>query len=1114
MTDPVARDVRRRVETLLWDLLPELYRLRDGGGDLRRFLSVLAVPLAEVRQNVEELHADLFIDSCNDWVIPYLAEMVGTRVVFPDARSNRADVRGTVAWRRRKGTPRALEEMAGELSGQVVVTQEGWKPLLVAQDLNLLRERRTIADLRRAAVAEQVGGPLDATYHAVDPGPVGARSGRYHPRHVVHWLHPTRLFPVTGGTPFDSTARAEGVPTGADLRFAVHPLGAAQPLRARRTGPEDALPADRIPPLHFAAAPAAWFGREGRFTVRLNGLPGGVAQREPVVRAPSHRPADVPLVAGGCTVAVLSHARDRLHAPVTLEVRAAPQPAPGAVPDATQAARCGRAEIGPAGEQELPPEAAGIPAAPATMLRLLPSAGGLAFFPGAIVELAGTTAEARCRSRDPSLRQAGFLAGALVVDVPPTWVVAGSGAAGGRWFHLASDGSLFDAQSAAAAAAGGAPDVPWGAAGKDPLAGDPATVGPGPAWPPAVATAAQERLARVPHAPARPPVVLHGGGVVLDGDPVSAVDAQEPAGLAFGARVGLVEHPFLRLAWRGPDARKAAECAVLDPEGRALVDARAAAARLGAIAGMRSRGAELVVRLEAAREGVTLAPCEVVWHADDGAPTLLFLPQLTASALPPAPWSADLGWVSGWVTAGVDGSTHWAVSGQTARASLGQAAPRATPATIRRRCVRGRDLSGWDGEDPADPATAVVPTPAGVLDVDPGTGRFALAVTDSAAPWPRPADAPVDWKPPPEITVDWQEGFTDHLGARSDVREPLLDRRLPRPTRLVMRGGAFPADSPPELHGLPRYRSLTEALHAVEADAARDEVVEIVDSATYPAERPAWPAGPQLLTIQAAEGCRPVLQLSARWEGADGVAYESVALRGLALAGAEIHVPPARNAAVELCTALDGATRLSFGSGAEGVVATVLRSAVAGLALDGAGRLVVDRSIVDAPVAAPPGAEGAPADSLPAVDASGGTLVCERATVLGTLPAGADAAAAAPVVRALVLEASESIFLGRVEVLDRFHGCARFCRVGAGSTLPAHHRVTAEEPRFVSRDRLDPAYARLAEGCVPAVARGAEDGSELGAFHDVRLEQRLVALRRRLDEYTPAGLFTGVVRID
>ncbi|HWN66374.1 MAG TPA: hypothetical protein VNM90_01980, partial [Haliangium sp.] len=112
---PYDPDIRALIASRLYQHLPELYRVQDqprrNTGDLEAFLHVLAAPLAAVRQSIEELYADLFIDSCNDWVIPYLADMIGTNLVFPDARSNRQDVRGTVGWRRSKGTPAMLEAM-------------------------------------------------------------------------------------------------------------------------------------------------------------------------------------------------------------------------------------------------------------------------------------------------------------------------------------------------------------------------------------------------------------------------------------------------------------------------------------------------------------------------------------------------------------------------------------------------------------------------------------------------------------------------------------------------------------------------------------------------------------------------------------------------------------------------------------------------------------------------------------------------------------------------------------------------------------------------------------------------------------------------------------------
>src|SRR5947208_78028 len=116
-----------------------------------------------------------------------------------------------------------------------------------------------VPDLRPAVVAEQATGPLDSLFHAVDIRRLSARTGRYHPRQVAHWLYPTITFPLREATAFE-----RGV-AGSDVRFAMHPLGVRQPLRTRRpTGDREPF-VDRIQEEHFAAAPERWFGRDGGF---------------------------------------------------------------------------------------------------------------------------------------------------------------------------------------------------------------------------------------------------------------------------------------------------------------------------------------------------------------------------------------------------------------------------------------------------------------------------------------------------------------------------------------------------------------------------------------------------------------------------------------------------------------------------------------------------------------------------------------------------------------------------------------------------------------------------------------------------------------------------------
>jgi hypothetical protein len=210
-----------------------------------------------------------------------------------------------------------------------------------------------------------------------------------------------------------------------------------------------------------------------------------------------------------------------------------------------------------------------------------------------------------------------------------------------------------------------------------------------------------------------------------------------------------------------------------------------------------------------------------------------------------------------------------------------------------------------------------------------------------------------------------------------------------------------------------------------------------------------------------------------------------------------IFVPASERVAVQFCTLASPVGELAFRSppGIDAVI-EIVRSITAVLTLFHPGTIRIEDSVID----------GDPQ----AIVAPLATVEIERVTVLSRVPADSVLAGT----EVLVIEATESIFIDKVEVHDRFHGCIRYSRAPASSVLPRRHRVTGVAPRFVSRVRHDPAHARLATDCAMEILRGAEDGSEMGAFHGVRLAQRREALVRRLVEFTPAGLLTGIVRMD
>jgi hypothetical protein len=111
--------------------------------------------------------------------------------------------------------------------------------------------------------------------------------------------------------------------------------------------------------------------------------------------------------------------------------------------------------------------------------------------------------------------------------------------------------------------------------------------------------------------------------------------------------------------------------------------------------------------------------------------------------------------------------------------------------------------------------------------------------------------------------------------------------------------------------------------------------------------------------------------------------------------------------------------------------------------------------------------------------------------------------------------AENSIFTGLVRVARSQTGCMRFCSLVPGSrTPPRHHCELAVRPQFRSTRYGTHDYARLADDGPPAINEGADDQSEMGAFHDLYQPQRAALLRRRLDEFTPAGMDTGLLWAD
>lgn len=170
----------------LYDLLPAIYRMRDQaeGQPLRALLQVIAEQVDLVENDIAQLYENWFIETCDDWVVPYIAALVGYRPVYEagqpgaidgpqSARRNailipRREVAHTIHARRRKGTLALLELLSGDVAGWSARAVEFFRLLSLSQPLNRPQLASRSVDLRHGDALERIDGAFDELAHTID----------------------------------------------------------------------------------------------------------------------------------------------------------------------------------------------------------------------------------------------------------------------------------------------------------------------------------------------------------------------------------------------------------------------------------------------------------------------------------------------------------------------------------------------------------------------------------------------------------------------------------------------------------------------------------------------------------------------------------------------------------------------------------------------------------------------------------------------------------------------------------------------------------------------------------------------------------------------------------
>ncbi|MDX9955505.1 MAG: hypothetical protein RBT75_15505 [Anaerolineae bacterium] len=212
------------IETL-YALLPAIYRIRDAerGGELKALLSTIADEIAVLEENLDQLYDDQFIETCAEWVVPYIGDALGIRALNTDTAATpyslRAYVANTIAYRRRKGTLAVLEQLARDVTRWPARAIEFFSLLSTTQHLEHLRPPVVTVDLDDENRLNLLDTPFDTQAHTGEVRRIANGRGKYNIPNVGLFVYRLKAYPIT-----------HAPAPGADGRYHFSALGCDLPL--------------------------------------------------------------------------------------------------------------------------------------------------------------------------------------------------------------------------------------------------------------------------------------------------------------------------------------------------------------------------------------------------------------------------------------------------------------------------------------------------------------------------------------------------------------------------------------------------------------------------------------------------------------------------------------------------------------------------------------------------------------------------------------------------------------------------------------------------------------------------------------------------------------------
>jgi hypothetical protein len=237
---------RQIPSTSLFELLPSVYRVRDAsaGGILENLCAILQDSHDALDIDIATLYENWFIETCAEWVVPYLGDLLGTPVLQTSNIAGftlRGYVAATLSYRKRKGTAIVLEQLARDITNWPALAVECFELLSTTQYMQHLRpDNIATMSMRAGGALRAIGGPWDRAARTADLRSIADPSissrastgdsisgtllrGKPNLNNIAIFLWRIGSYAMQSVTPRPVTAANDG-------RYRFHPAGIDAPL--------------------------------------------------------------------------------------------------------------------------------------------------------------------------------------------------------------------------------------------------------------------------------------------------------------------------------------------------------------------------------------------------------------------------------------------------------------------------------------------------------------------------------------------------------------------------------------------------------------------------------------------------------------------------------------------------------------------------------------------------------------------------------------------------------------------------------------------------------------------------------------------------------------------